>query len=113
MLQSFAELSLGLKPSIMPKQTGVASAAVMFLVPPKGGTIANIQGVETLEKDEHVVLHKIQNCEGRSISTPIDNACYLGHIMTEDRNGLHARGYAEQALKRIVLNFQGEDDDKL
>lgn len=108
LLQSFAELSLGVKPVIEPTQSGIASAAVLFLVPPQGGTVARIQGIETLDVDEHVVRYKIEDCAGKSISSPIDNACYLGHVIAEDKEGPDARRYAEEALARIAISFEPE-----
>lgn len=108
LLQTFVELSLGQKPAISPRDSGVSSAAVMFLVPPQGGTVAHIQGVETLDADEHIVRYKIENCTGKTVSPPIDNACYLGHLIAEDRDGPNARKYAEEALERIKLSFERE-----
>ncbi|GIQ67832.1 ATP-grasp domain-containing protein [Xylanibacillus composti] len=106
LLESFVALSLGSKPAITAKDTGVASAAVMFLVPPQGGTLTSLQGVDTLDSDEHIVRYKIENCEGKSFAKPIDNACYLGHIVTQDSKGLQARAYAEAALKRIAFVYE-------
>ncbi|MFC5702378.1 ATP-grasp domain-containing protein [Cohnella faecalis] len=108
LLQAFVELSLGKKPTIATKDDGMASAAVMFLVPPQSGTLARIQGLESLESDEHIVRYKVDNCEGRSIAAPIDNACYLGHVITQDREGSNARLYGEEALKRIILSFENK-----
>jgi argininosuccinate lyase len=108
LLRAFVDLSLGTKPTIAAKECGIASAAVMFLVPPQGGTISDIRGVESLETDEHIARYKIEDCAGKSIAAPIDNACYLGHVITQDTEGLNARIYAEEALKQIVLSFDAE-----
>ena len=80
----------------------------MFLVPPRSGTITQIQGIESLEADKHVVRYKLENCAGKYIAPPIDNACYLGHVIARDTEGINARAYAEEALNRIILCF----DDK-
>lgn len=109
LLHAFVDLSLGRRPVIAATDRGIASAAVMFLVPPQGGTIAQIRGLDTLEADSHIVRYKIEGCEGKSVSAPIDNACYLGHVITQDPEGLNARSYAEEALKRIVLNFDNRE----
>jgi hypothetical protein len=45
----------------------------------------------------------MENCVDKCIAAPIDNACYLGHIIAQDTEGLNARRYAEEALQRIVL----------
>ncbi|TNJ62510.1 ATP-grasp domain-containing protein [Paenibacillus hemerocallicola] len=105
LLQAFVDLSLGMEPVLAAKDCGIASAAVMFLVPPRSGTLTRTQGIESLESDEHVVRYKIENCTGKFIETPIDNACYLGHVVTEDAVGLNARLYAEKALDRLILSF--------
>jgi argininosuccinate lyase len=105
MLQAFVELSLGRRPAVATRNHGIASAAVMFLVPPQGGTVARIEGVQSLESDTRIVRCKIENCEGKTVSAPIDNACYLGHIIVQDTEGLNARKYAEEALERIHLRF--------
>ncbi|SDC89664.1 argininosuccinate lyase [Paenibacillus sp. UNCCL117] len=106
LLQAFVELSLGLKPAITPTETGIASAAVMFLVPPQGGTVAQMAGLEELAANEHVMRYKIEDCAGKSISAPIDNACYLGHVIAEDKEGLNARLFAEKALGCLKLSFE-------
>lgn len=110
LLYTFVELALGQKPTIMKKDCGISSAAVMFLVPPHDGVLTNIQGIDLLESDKHVVRYKIENCIGKYIESPIDNACYLGHIITQDTEGFNARAYAEKALERIVLNFKEEGE---
>jgi biotin carboxylase len=105
LLQAFVELSLGMKPSITSTKSGITSAAVMFLVPPQSGTITQVHGIESLESDEHISRYKIENCTGKCVATPIDNACYLGYVIAQDTEGLNARFYAEEALKRIILRF--------
>lgn len=110
LLRVFVDLSLGNKPAITKKDGGISSAAVMFIVPPQGGTITHVQGVESLESDQHIVRYKIEDCVGKSIASPIDNACYLGHIVTQDTEGLNARDYAEQAINRIILTFDQQEE---
>lgn len=105
MLQAFVDLSLGRKPDIVPQDCGIASAAVMFLVPLQAGTILRMEGRELLEADERIVRYKLEECEGREVAAPIDNACYLGYVVTQDRDGLRARSYAEEALGRIRLVY--------
>lgn len=105
LLRAFVDLSLGVKPVLAAKDCGIASAAVMFLVPPRSGTITRIQGIESLESDERVVRYKFENCAGKFVETPIDNACYLGHVIAQDAEGLNARLYAEEALDRLILSF--------
>ncbi|MBD2847682.1 ATP-grasp domain-containing protein [Paenibacillus sp. IB182496] len=107
LLRAFVDLSLGERPQLQGEPTGAASAAVMFLVPPQGGKIAELAGIDRLERDPHVVRHTLENCAGREVAAPIDNACYLGHVVTEDREGAQARRYAEEALARAELRYAG------
>lgn len=106
LLRTFVDLSLGRKPELAPKDRGIQSSAVMFLVPSHSGIVSDIHGVETLESDTRIARYKIENCTGKSIATPIDNACYLGYVITEDAEGLNARAYAEEALQRIMLRME-------
>ncbi|WP_078553787.1 ATP-grasp domain-containing protein [Bacillus alkalicellulosilyticus] len=106
LLHAFVDLSLGKKPTITAKEQGITSAAAIFLVPPQSGTVTTIQGREWLESNEHIARYKLENCVGQFINTPIDNACYLGHVVTEDKKGLKAREYAEEALNHITFSFE-------
>lgn len=108
LLQAFAELALGQQPSLAASDRGIRSAAVQFLVPSQGGKIASLRGLETLESDPHLVRSAIESCDGRCVEAPIDNACYLGHVVAADGQGLQARAYAEAALGRLVLEFEGQ-----
>lgn len=105
LLHAFVDLALGNKPALSVKDTGVVSAAVMFLVPPQGGLIAGLQEAEALERDDRISRIRLEPCVGKTVPAPIDNACYLGHVVTEDRGGFRARAFAEEALARIELTF--------
>lgn len=108
LLEVFANLALGLKPVLELKDQKVKSAAITFLVPPKKGTIECIEGTEAFQHDERIARFQFVECNNRFVSTPIDNACYLGHVVTIDTKGHEARAYAEQALSRIQLNYVAE-----
>ncbi len=105
LLRAFVDLALGREPALTAKETGVVSAAVTFLVPPQGGVIEGLDGAASLEEDPRVARWKLEDCVGKTVSAPIDNACYLGHVVAEDREGLRARAFAEEALGRIALRF--------
>lgn len=105
LLRVFIQLSLGQKPSMNKEQRTAKSAAIMFYVPSRGGKIRSVSGEEKLKADPHVVRYKIEDCAGKTIDKPIDNACYLGHFITEDPDGNHARKYAEEALKNMEVLF--------
>lgn len=106
LLRAYAALALGREPDLQVKDTGIKSAAVKFIVPERGGKIAAISGLVDLEKNKHVVRSKIEDCVGKTISAPIDNACYLGHVIAVDINGSNAREYAEDAISRLKLTFE-------
>ena len=108
LMRSFVDLSLGIEPDLSSCDTGVNSAAISFIVPKQGGTVAQMIDTDTLDSDNNVVRYKIEDCVGKKIDNPIDNACYLGHIVTQDSIGYHAREYAQNALNRIKVRFEGE-----
>lgn len=105
LLKAFVDLSLDIKPKLTVKQSGITSSAIMFFIPPRSGTITQIHGIESLRSDKHIIRYKIEDCVGKNIAPPIDNACYLGHVVTQDSHGLNARTYAEEALTRIIFDF--------
>ncbi len=106
LLEAFVDLSLGKVPNLTVMDNGIQSAAVMFLVPPHSGMISQIKGLESLDKDERIVRYKFDTCDGKAVSTPIDNACYLGHVIAQDLEGRSAREYAEEALHRIQVHYE-------
>ena len=46
-----------------------------------------------------------EDCVGREIAPAIDNACYLGHVVTRDEEGLRARALARRALDGVRVDF--------
>lgn len=111
LLRAYVDLALGKKPNLDVRDTGYKSAAIKFLVPQQGGTIIRVQGVESLKSDPHIARYHIEDCVGKTIDAPIDNACYLGHIVTQDAVGQNARAYAEDALKRVTVEFNNQEGD--
>jgi len=105
LLDAQIELALGRRPNLGRKATGVRSAAIKFLVPPRGGRIEAMRGVDALADDPNLIRASINNVAGTDIAAPIDNACYLGHVVAVDRDGLDARRHAERALGRVELTF--------
>ena len=106
LLKVFLGLSLGEKPNLLCKETGIKSASVMFLVPPKEGTLAGIKGLETLAENPHLIRYNIPDFSGKHIETPTDNDCYLGHIMSFDKEGQNARKYVEHAINQVELLYE-------
>lgn len=108
LLNVFVDLSLGKTPNLEITDQGVRSAAIAFLVPPKRGTIVRMEGTEFIADDAHVARYQFADCDRRFVEAPIDNACYLGHVVTIDREGHAARSCAEDVLSRIRLLYEEE-----
>ncbi|QDH19837.1 ATP-grasp domain-containing protein [Saccharibacillus brassicae] len=110
LLDVFVDLALGCKPVLNTQDRGVRSAAIAFLVPPKRGLIEHLEGTEELANDARLARFQFADCESRFVEAPIDNACYLGHVVAIDREGRQARSYAEDALSRIRLRYAAESE---
>ena len=106
MLKIFVQLAIGEKPEIKIKDTGIKSSAIMFFVPNKSGLIKKIKGISDLSKNKNIIRYKIEDCEGKYIESAIDNASYLGHIVTKDEDGLNARKYAQEAVNSIIFETE-------
>ena len=70
-----------------------------------------IKGADTLREDSNIIRYRIEDCVGKSIEKPIDNACYLGHVITRDCDGYGARMFAETAL--IMFDFEFVESDRV
>lgn len=108
LLENFIDIAIGRKPNTTILEKNIKSAASIFIVPSEEGTIESIFGIENLKNEKNLVRYSIENCIGKYIDKPIDNACYLGHFIVKDENGLKARSYAEEILKTIKFNMKKE-----
>lgn len=99
------DLALGREPDLQRRDTGIASAAVKFLVPPRAGRVAALDGLDALAADPHLLRHKVPPLRDVQVEAPVDNACYLGHVIAVDRTGSDARRHAEHALARLELRY--------
>lgn len=105
LLDAQIELALGREPDLQRRDTGVRSAAIKFLVPPRAGRVTALHGAERLDADPDIQRWSLSPVAGTEVATPIDNACYLGHVIATDRDGLGARDRAERALSQLVLTY--------
>lgn len=105
LLEAQIDLALGRRPTLAGAETGVRSAAIKFLVPPRGGRLSALQGLEGLEDDPHLLRAAVPALRDVTLAAPIDNACYLGHVIAFDDAGTRARERAERALGRIAFDF--------
>lgn len=104
------DLALGRQPDLVAKDTGVKSAAIKFLTPPRAGKVSTMSGIDSASNAPHIARALLTQVAGKELSTPIDNACYLGHVVATDPVGQDARKYAEQALERITFTFAGDNN---
>lgn len=111
LLQATVELAAGQRPDLRTAQTGVRSAAIKFVVPPRGGHITAVRGADGLDRDPAVVRWHLDSLGGFDVSGPIDNACYLGHVVTLDSAGFRARGSAQHAVDGLELIYDGATRD--
>lgn len=105
LLAAMVRLALGEEPNLHSIPTGNASAAVQFIIPTRTGYVTGLHGTERLAATPGVVRWELHPVVGSSVATPIDNACYLGHVVTVDPRGFGARQRAEQAAQAIELEF--------
>ncbi|MGW6869753.1 ATP-grasp domain-containing protein [Streptomyces sp. NPDC054904] len=93
------DVALGSAPDLTPRETGVRSAAIAFLLPSTTGTLAAIEGAEGI-RDLPEVLEVGLAGPGRTVRAATSNNEYLGHVMTADA-GSGARASAERLLARL------------
>ncbi|MFK3648135.1 ATP-grasp domain-containing protein [Lysobacter enzymogenes] len=108
LLDAQIELALGREPDLRRRDTGVASAAIKFLVPPRGGRVLALDGAAALDTDPNVARWSLAEVADSEVSAPIDNACYLGHVVASDAYGLDARAHAERAVAGLRLRYADE-----
>lgn len=99
------DLALGRKPDLTPRDTGVASAAIRFVVPPRAGRVSALHGADSLADDPHLARWNLADVAGTDVAAPIDNACYVGHVVALDHEGGSARAYAERAVARLSFAY--------
>ncbi|SFS31020.1 argininosuccinate lyase [Saccharopolyspora flava] len=99
----YAQVALGREPDLTRVDTGAASAAISFLLPPRTGPIAEIQGAETL-RDPAVAEWRLKPA-GHRAGPATSNNNYLGHVMvTSDRPGA-ARPHAELLVSGLDVRY--------
>lgn len=104
---AYAQLAVGERPELRPANTGVRSAAISFLLPPRSGQVAAIRGAETLATAPGVVDWAIKQ-PGHRAGDPTSNNSYLGHVVVTDSAGLGARVRAEQLVGGLSVDYAGE-----
>ncbi|GAB2976341.1 ATP-grasp domain-containing protein [Saccharothrix stipae] len=104
---AFADLAVGRQPDLRPRATGVRSAAISFLLPPRSGVVAGIDGVDTLAANPEVVDWAAKPA-GHRAGEPTSNNSYLGHVMVTSPD-TDARDRAERVVGTLAVRY-AEDD---
>lgn len=100
------DVALGRAPELAPRETGLRSAAIGFLVPGAAGTLDRIEGATGIA-GEPGVLEANLPAPGTAVRTGGSNNDYLGHIMAADAEGPGARRRVEQLLSGLRPRMVG------
>jgi argininosuccinate lyase len=103
----FAQLAVGEEPALRPASTGVRSAAISFLLPPRAGLVAGIDGADGLSREPGVVNWAVKPA-GHRAGDPTSNNTYLGHVVATDVDGPGARARAERAVAGLTVRYAEE-----
>ncbi len=103
LLQVTIDLALGRRPSLAAAPAGARSAAIKFLIPSHGGLVREIRGTARLGANPRVQRWHMDGVEGKRVAPPVDNACYLGHVVAVDSEGFGARAFAEEAVGSLEV----------
>ncbi|WP_175400184.1 ATP-grasp domain-containing protein [Streptomyces prasinopilosus] len=96
---AFVDVSLGRAPDLRRTATGLASAAVGFLVPDTAGTLDALDGSRLLTAPD--VLEAELAAPGTPVRPAGSNNEYLGHVMAGDPRGPGARARVETLLGEL------------
>ncbi|HYO74010.1 MAG TPA: ATP-grasp domain-containing protein [Archangium sp.] len=100
------DLALDRAPQVTPRPTGIQSAAVRFLLPPRGGRVVNVEGQEEIRRDPDIHRLVVDDILGKTLRPPQDNNDFIGHVIATDRQGHGARRKAEWASERLRLGLE-------
>jgi argininosuccinate lyase len=104
----YAQLAVGQRPNLNVAGTGVRSAAISFLLPPRSGLVAGIAGVDRLDGAPGVVDWAAKTA-GHRAGEPTSNNTYLGHVVVTDVDGAGARARAEQVIGGLTVRYAEEN----
>jgi biotin carboxylase len=94
------DVALGREPDLCPRATGLASAAIGFLVPDTAGVLDGVDGVDEVRAAEGLL--EIQLAEpGKAVKAAGSNNEYLGHVMAGDAECHGARDRVEALLSEL------------
>lgn len=111
----FLEMHINLALNREPDLSGLAgakgSAAVKFIVPQRQGTLKAIRGQAQLEQNPNLSRWHLNDVTQQTLATPIDNACYLGYVISRDEDGLAAREHAEKAIGELDIEIESQNPE--
>ncbi|MFE1271986.1 ATP-grasp domain-containing protein [Streptomyces sp. NPDC058758] len=94
------DVALGREPDLTRRATGLASAAIGFLVPDEDGVLEAVDGADAVRAADGVL--ELQLAEPRkAVKAAGSNNEYLGHVMVGDAQGPGARGRVEALLAQL------------
>lgn len=105
-IEVLIDLALDRAPRAAPVSTGIESAAIHFLLPPRGGRIVDIHGVAEVEADPDIHRLVVDDVIGRTVRAPEDNNDFIGHVIAVDRTGRGARRKAEWASRTLAVQME-------
>ncbi|NBM16645.1 ATP-grasp domain-containing protein [Streptomyces sp. GC420] len=94
------DVALGRAPDLRPRDTGLRSAAIGFLVPDVTGTLEAVEGAERVRAEQGVLEVRLPE-PGTAVRAADSNNDYLGHVMAADATGPGARARVEDLLGRL------------
>lgn len=94
---AFVDVALGKTPDLTVRDTGLASAAIGFLVPDTAGVLEDIEGGDELGGQPGVLEVQLA-APGTAVKAAGSNNEYLGHVMAADPDGSGARARVEDLL---------------
>ncbi|WP_431726987.1 ATP-grasp domain-containing protein [Verrucosispora sp. TAA-831] len=103
----YAQLALGEHPDLTPADTGVRSAAIAFVLPPRPGVVARIDGTGAWSTDPRVVDWSVKP-DGHRVGDASSNNDYLGHVMVVDTAGAGARTVADRLAGQARVGYLDE-----
>ncbi len=99
-LVQMIQIALGEEPVRPEKDFKTKSAAVAFVLPRNAGVLSGFEGGEGLARAQGVA-RCVLSPSGSKVASPDDNNCYLGYVITEDKEGLGAGDAASRALENL------------
>ncbi|WP_216907554.1 ATP-grasp domain-containing protein [Nocardia noduli] len=104
-----ADLAAGVEPDLTPRDTGVGSAAIAFLVPDRQGELDRITGAEQWSALDHVVEHTLA-APGKDVRVANSNNDYLAHVMVVDEKPGAAAMVAQDLIAGLRVSYRDNRD---